>query len=505
VTDTPRSNRPVIVGVGQVANKDDELVLSPVALIERAVHRALDDAGGLPLDLVDAVLTMPTSVFGHNESAEQLAARLGLAPGYRKISGFSGSSPLEMLAKAADMVARGEARAVLVAGGIADASVKRALARGEEPPADQAAPWSQGSEGARDLPERGDWGRPIPEIAAGMRNPITVFSLMESVFAADAGRSFAEQRTFLGSLLAPFTVAAARRPDLAWFPIERTAAEISTLTNENRLVEEPYSKRMTSFPTVDQAAAILVTSNATADSLGLAREKRVYPLSIASCHEPYAPSIRERFNRSVALSSAAAKAFAMAGCTLDDVARFDLYSCFPAAVQLAAASLGLALDDPRGLTVAGGLPYFGGPGPAYVAHSLACIVDECRADTGSIGAAVGLGGMAGHFAVGLLSTNGDRAPWGSDDGADVIARLRDHPEPVDLGREGVATVIAMTISVDRDGVATNAPMVAEFDDGVRTGGRPVSPELARELAGTSLVGTKVRLEERDGQPVYSVA
>jgi acetyl-CoA C-acetyltransferase len=505
VTESPRSSRPVIVGVGQIANKDDDLVLAPVALIERAVRRALDDAGGLPLDVIDAVLTLPTSVFGRNDGAELLAASLGLGPGLRVISSFSGSSPLEMLANAADLVARGEARAVLVAGGIADASVKRALKRGEEPPADQAAPWSQGSEGARGLPERGDWGRPIAEVSAGMRNPITVFSLMESVFAADAGRSFAEQRDFLGTLLAPFTAVAARRPDLAWFPIERTPAEIAEVTAKNRLVEEPYTKRMTSFPTVDEAAAILVTSDALADSLGLAQTQRVYPLAIASSHEPHPPSARARFNRSVALTTSAAKAFEIAACTIDDVARFDLYSCFPAAVQLGAASLGLSLDDPRGLTVAGGLPYFGGPGPAYVAHALACIVEECRADRGSIGAAVGLGGMAGHYAVGLLSTNGDRAPWGSDDGAEVIAYLREHPEPVDLQREGVATVMAMTITVDHDGVPTNAPLVAEFDDGVRTGGRPESIELARELQGTSLVGTKVRIEQRDGQPVYRLA
>ena len=53
---------------------------------------------------------------------------------------------------------------------------------------------------------------------------------------------------------------------------------------------------------------------------------------------------------------------------------FDLYSCFPSAVEIACQEMGIAEDDPRGLTVTGGLPYFGGPGNNYVTHSI------CRND-----------------------------------------------------------------------------------------------------------------------------
>ena len=52
----------------------------------------------------------------------------------------------------------------------------------------------------------------------------------------------------------------------------------------------------------------------------------------------------------------------MAGKTLADVAAFDLYSCFPSAVEVAMKEIGIAEDDPRPISVTGGLPFFGGPG-----------------------------------------------------------------------------------------------------------------------------------------------
>ena len=56
-----------------------------------------------------------------------------------------------------------------------------------------------------------------------------------------------------------------------------------------------------------------------------------------------------------AIATAVGDALDAAGITLDDVARFDLYSCFPSAVQVATRALGIAADDPRPLTVTGGL------------------------------------------------------------------------------------------------------------------------------------------------------
>ena len=57
--------------------------------------------------------------------------------------------------------------------------------------------------------------------------------------------------------------------------------------------------------------------------------------------------------------------------SIDAIRHLDLYSCFPIAPRLSAAMLGLAPDDPRPLTVTGGLPWFGGPGNNYTTHAIA--------------------------------------------------------------------------------------------------------------------------------------
>ena len=66
----------------------------------------------------------------------------------------------------------------------------------------------------------------------------------------------------------------------------------------------------------------------------------------------------------------------------EDLDALDVYSCFPVAVEVAMVELGLdaARLQSRGvpLTVTGGLPYHGGPGNAYVVHSIAKMVETLR-------------------------------------------------------------------------------------------------------------------------------
>ena len=75
--------------------------------------------------------------------------------------------------------------------------------------------------------------------------------------------------------MARMTEVAARSPH-AWFPVARSAEEISTATPDNRMVAYPYTKLMTSIMDVDMAAALLLASAEKADALGVPEEQRVY-------------------------------------------------------------------------------------------------------------------------------------------------------------------------------------------------------------------------------------
>ncbi|HEX3714599.1 MAG TPA: acetyl-CoA synthetase, partial [Trebonia sp.] len=200
-----------------------------------------------------------------------------------------------------------------------------------------------------------------------------------------------------------------------------------------------------------------------------------------------------------ALAAAAAQALRATGLGPGDIDRFDLYSCFPSAVQMGADALGIDVFDPRGLTVTGGLPYFGGPGAAYVVMSIAAMAAECRADSGSVGAVVGVGGFVSHFSAGLYSAAEPRTAFGYDGGA---AQPPSPAAPAGLGASGEATVLAGTVMYDRAGPVV-APVIAELADGRRTGARLRTREEAAEVAGQNLAGRRIRItSEEDGLSYY---
>jgi Thiolase-like protein type 1 additional C-terminal domain len=88
--------------------------------------------------------------------------------------------------------------------------------------------------------------------------------------------------------------------------------------------------------------------------------------------------------------------------------------------------LGLAFDDPRGLTVTGGLPFFGGPGNNYSMHAIAETVQRATYTVvhGRDGARTGI-------VIGRLEAGGRRfIARGSDADPGLIELLAAAPEPV---------------------------------------------------------------------------
>ena len=66
--------------------------------------------------------------------------------------------------------------------------------------------------------------------------------------------------------------------------------------------------------------------------------------------------------------------------------------------------MGITPDDRRGLTVTGGLAYFGGPGNNYVTHSIAQMMDDVRKAPGSKGLVTANGNYVTKQSAGIYST-----------------------------------------------------------------------------------------------------
>jgi acetyl-CoA C-acetyltransferase len=474
---------PVIVAAAQLS--DRERACAAADLAKQVAASALAASPGLAgaVERVSVVNILARS--GGAAPASAVASELGLRNAVRcETTTVGGCAPLHLLGRAGADIAAGRLQATLIVGAEA---VRSGRLRGQS--ASRATP-TPGPEPEPD-PVIGDdrLGSSAEEIAAGLYIPVYIYPLFESALAARAGRSAAEQRRVAAEVMAPFTAVAAHHPH-AWFPIERSPAELATPSPSNRLVAEPYTKLLTAFLGGSQAAALVVTSLAVARSLGLA-EGAVAVRSVASADDVWFPSARADPGASPAAGAAIGAALAAAGFGLDDLDHLDIYSCFPSAVQMAAAAAGLHLDDGRGLTVTGGLPYFGGPGNNYATHSLASLFEILRERPGT-GLVTSVSWfMTKHAATCLSSAPGDYRPG---DTAVAQERIDASAVPVLPAGEDVAPqrahVVAGTVIYDRAGGVSGAPVIATLDDGRRVVAAAHRDDLD-DLAGASLVGHRV--------------
>jgi acetyl-CoA C-acetyltransferase len=496
---------PVIVGVGQVSNKDPSRVVHPGDLLETTAQQALGEAGSAVVDTIGAVYASPISVFSDMSGSEIVAERLGLASGLRVVDpGYSGTGPLTLLDHACRAITAGRIDAALIVGGVADASVKRAQMRGEKPPAPPGMPLSLGSEAEPvGMPFRTPGhDQTTAEAAAGVAVPAAFFALAESQIAEVGNEKWDAHREMLGKLLASFSEVAAGHPDLAWFSTVRQAAEIAAVSPDNRFIAEPYTKLMCSFPTVDLAAAVVVTSSGLADRIGIPAELRVRPWGIATCQEPLPMSRRREIHRSRVLDLAVERLLSVTAVNPEALDAFDFYSCFPAAVQIAAHAFDLDPLDPRRLTVTGGMPYFGGPGASYGLHGIACMIEHCRSHRGSIGAVVGLGGMMEKFAIGLFSSEASERSFVSEHCGDLAGQLAGDDVKIRDIHEGEGTVFAGTVLHNRATGPVAAPAIVDLPDGTRAGARAASRDVAADVSGNTPVGRRVRVFATDGHCLY---
>ncbi|MGH9008868.1 MAG: hypothetical protein ACRDYF_03370, partial [Acidimicrobiia bacterium] len=197
------------------------------------------------------------------------------------------------------------------------------------------------------------------------------------------------------------------------------------------------------------------------------------------------------------LSATAGGALAGAGVGVDDIARFDLYSCFPSAVQAAMKELGLAGPDggdDRPLTVTGGLSFVGGPGNNYVTHSVAAMVDACRADPGSLGMVTGIGWFLTKHSAGIYSSRPPEQGYVRVDPAATKAKIDATPARQPAGAyAGPATVEATAVQYNREGDPAVAVLTTLTPDGRRALANSTDPSALTSMVTEEWAGRAVEL------------
>ena len=246
-------------------------------------------------------------------------------------------------------------------------------------------------------------------------------------------------------------------------PVERSVAEIETVTGANRMICDPYPRLLVARDQVNQGAANIVMSVAAARRLGVPEEKWVYLHGHSDMVEQQLLD-REDLSVSPAAAFAAQEALRQTGIAVDDISTFDLYSGFPFPVFVMCEALGIDGADPRGLTLTGGLPYFGGPGNSYSLHGIAETVYEMRDRPGQFGFVGANGGIMSKYSVGIYST--EPVDWRTDRSAALREEIDGLPTvPLAEKPDGVGTV--ETYSVRYDWPVRTGIIVGRLADGAR--------------------------------------
>jgi acetyl-CoA C-acetyltransferase len=297
--------------------------------------------------------------------------------------------------------------------------------------------------------------------------------------------------------MASLNAVAAENP-YAWFPTRRSAEEIITVSTDNRMIFHPYPKYVNAVMDVDMAAAVLLTDAATAQEWGLGPDEVVYVRGWADATEIWHLAARPAVHRAEALEACANAASSVAGIGVADVDAFELYSCFPSSIEAAATALAIEEDDPRPLTVTGGLPYHGGPGSNYVTHAIANVFERLRAGSGRHALVHGNGYYLTKHAIGVYSSQPPDDVPTPDNALQERLDLDARPLPVDGTLPGDAEVVAYTVPFGREGSPGTGVVLAE-SQGRRTVAR-ADNTLTAQLLAADAVGTAVRLTASDDGP-----
>ena len=340
----PRS--PVVVGVGQVSQRVAPAdARAPIDLLADASRLADADSTATRslLDRVDVV----------GDRADRFVARIPIR--VRCSRGSSASSRAPRWSRRSAATARScsstssrsgsrqnELDVALVGG--AESMHTRWRAR-REPRVELT--WDTGDDApcewviGDDRPGASDY-----EMSHSALAPPLVYPLFETALRAAAGRSVEEHQRHVSELWAEFAAVATTNPN-AWSQQALTAEEIRTVVTRQPHGVLPVPEahvRQHRRRSGRRGPAVLLRDRARRPAIS--DDRMVFLHAAAEAHDHYFFTERWTLTDSPAIATTVGDALDAAGLTLDDIARFDLYSCFPSAVQVAVRSLGLAADDP---------------------------------------------------------------------------------------------------------------------------------------------------------------
>jgi acetyl-CoA C-acetyltransferase len=405
--------------------------------------------------------------------------------------------PQYLVNRFAEEIANGETELALVCGAELLRSTQNARKAG------MAIDWNEdpGGEPTRIGDDR--WGFSEEEARHELRAAIHFYPLLENAIRGGLKRDVASHMAAMGKLFHRLAAVAKENP-LATRREGYSAERLATISEDNRWICFPYPRLMNANAIIDQAAAVLVTSVAKAREWGIPPERWVFLHGCADGTDTWVVSERQQLDVSPAIRGCARIALDMADKRVADVSAFDLYSCFPSAVEVAMKEIGIGDDDPRPISVTGGLPFFGGPGNNYVTHSIAEMMNVVRRKPGSFGMVTANGNYLTKHSAGLYSTEPTKGPWRREDPKKFQAKLDARPrQTVNTMPSGTGTIETYCVAYGKDAPERGTIFGRLDGSGERfVAMTPKDPALLSDMLKQEQLGRRIAVSQQDGRNVF---
>jgi len=428
---------PVVIGIGSIQQKDSfEMLDEALILMEKATHKAIKDTTNNKIvDYIDQI-QIPKGYWKYRDPGKWIANRNNIKSAKTSVTKI-GVLQQNLINSACKDIADGKIRASLIVGG--EARYKKILALKEKKDFIETELNTN-----PDFYVKADHELQIQEEQDELGlMAVGYYAILESAYRARNKLSIQKHKKKIGEMYEAFSKIAEANPD-GWLDKKISSRDIMEASKSNPLQSFPYNKLHCTSWNVNQASAMIICNEDVADHLGIPIDKRVYPLASSETNHMIATIQRPSLGRSLGLNLAVK--FIKDICKNNNIKPnlYELYSCFPIAVQMFSDSLGLSTKQTK--TVTGGMSFAGGPLNNYVIHSTVKVLNEIRDNHSKIGLVTGVSGMMTKQSLALWA----KKPLINFIIKDVTedAQLNEAPIPMSKKIEGKATILGYTFFHD---------------------------------------------------------
>mgnify|MGYP003335772909 FL=1 len=282
------------------------------------------------------------------------------------------------------------------------------------------------------------------------------YAILENALRHKNKNSVKQHKKIIADLYEGFSEIASQNKD-SLISKKIKSHEISESSKMNPYQAFPYNKYHCTSWNVNQASALIICNKRIADKLEIPEAKRIYPLAASETNYMNPLIQRESMLKPLGMKLAAKFIIDQLNKFQKNVDFYDLYSCFPVAVQMFAESLNI--KPSKSSTITGGMSFAGGPLNHYVLTSTVQMIDKLRNKPNSIGLITGVSGVMTKQSYALWSSE-KITNFSHKDVTSQVEKL-DIPMLLSHKKSGEAKIVSYTILKDKKNYKKKAVIYAE--------------------------------------------